>query len=236
MKFALTEYFIKHPTLFWSLMVALLIAGVLSFVQMPKLEDPAIGVKQAMVVIVYPGATAHEVELQVAQVMEDELRTIPNVKKISSECTKGMAQITVEFQETVLMTAIEQHFDQLVAQSHERCNMSALFVSYQVKFDSPEILVPYQGLIILYILFGQEMMRATNGGFPNLQQFIVIRLGSQFVFCLFFYHTSVCLIYIELYSSLKISLFLHANRFPCNRMPEFQVFGMQVQPIVLLSI
>lgn len=113
MKFALTEYFIKRPTLFWSLMVALLIAGVLSFVQMPKLEDPAIGVKQAMVVIVYPGATAHEVELQVAQVMEDELRTIPNVKKISSECTKGMAQITVEFQETVLMTAIEQHFDQL---------------------------------------------------------------------------------------------------------------------------
>ena len=113
MKFALTEYFIKRPTLFWSLMAALLIAGVLSFVQMPKLEDPAIGVKQAMVVIVYPGATAHEVELQVAQVMEDELRTIPNVKKISSECTKGMAQITVEFQETVLMTAIEQHFDQL---------------------------------------------------------------------------------------------------------------------------
>lgn len=81
MRFALTEYFIKRPTLFWSLMAALLIAGVLSFIQMPKLEDPAIGVKQAMVVIVYPGATAHEVELQVAQVMEDELRTIPNVKK-----------------------------------------------------------------------------------------------------------------------------------------------------------
>ena len=113
MKITITEYFIKRPTLFWSLMAALLLAGILAFVQMPKLEDPAIGVKQAMVVAVYPGATAHEVELQVAQVLEDELRALPNVKKISSECTKGMAQITVEFQETVLMTHIEQHFDQL---------------------------------------------------------------------------------------------------------------------------
>ena len=113
MQIAITEYFMKRPTLFWSLMAALLIAGALAFVQMPKLEDPVVGTKQAMVVIVYPGATAHEVELQAAQVMEDELRTIPNVKKISSECSKGMAQITVEFQETVLMTEIEQHFDQL---------------------------------------------------------------------------------------------------------------------------
>lgn len=113
MKITITEYFIKRPTLFWSLMAALLIAGALAFVQMPKLEDPAIGVKQAMVVVPYPGATAHEVELQVAQVMEDELRALPNVKKISTECTGGMAQITVEFQETVLMTEVEQHFDQL---------------------------------------------------------------------------------------------------------------------------
>ena len=108
----LTEFFIKRPTLFWSLMAALIIAGILSFVRMPKLEDPAIGVKQAMVVVVYPGATAHEVELQVAQVMEDELRTLPDVKKISSECTPGTAMITVEFRETVLMTQIEQYFDQ----------------------------------------------------------------------------------------------------------------------------
>lgn len=108
----MTEFFIKRPTLFWSLMVALIIAGVLSFVQMPKLEDPAVGVKQAMVVVPYPGATAHEVELQVAQVMEDELRTLPDVKKISSETTPGMTMITVEFRETVLMTQIEQYFDQ----------------------------------------------------------------------------------------------------------------------------
>ncbi len=103
----------KRPTLFWSLMTFILIAGVLAFLQMPKLEDPAVSVKQAMVIIPYPGATAHEVELKVAQTMEDELRALPNVKKIKSECQNGMATITVEFQMTVLQKDLEQHFDLL---------------------------------------------------------------------------------------------------------------------------
>ena len=109
----LTEFFLKRPTLFWSLMVAILLAGIISFNQMPKLEDPAIPIKQCNVVVVYPGATAHEVELQVAQTMEDQLRTLPNIKRIKSDCTPGICQLTVEFKETVLMDQIEQHFDQL---------------------------------------------------------------------------------------------------------------------------
>lgn len=109
----ITEFFVNRPTLFWSLMIGILIAGVLSFVQMPKLEDPAVAVKQAMVVVPYPGASAHEVELKVAQVMEEELRALPNVKKIRTECQNGMAMFTVEFQLTVPLKEMEQHFDLL---------------------------------------------------------------------------------------------------------------------------
>ena len=75
----MTRFFIQRPLLFWSLMVAILVAGVLSFIQMPKLEDPAISLKQAMVVVPWPGASAHDMELKVAQTMEDELRALPNV-------------------------------------------------------------------------------------------------------------------------------------------------------------
>lgn len=70
----ITEFFVRRPVLFWSLMAAILIAGILSFIQMPKLEDPAVSAKQAMVVVPYPGASAHTVELEVAQMMEEELR------------------------------------------------------------------------------------------------------------------------------------------------------------------
>ena len=94
-------------------MVGIIIAGVLAFVEMPKLEDPAVATKQAMVVAMYPGATAHEVELEVAQLLEDELRNLPDVKKVKSECQPGMATITVEFKMTVMMSELEQHFDLL---------------------------------------------------------------------------------------------------------------------------
>ena len=109
----MTRFFIQRPLLFWSLMVAILVAGVLSFIQMPKLEDPAISLKQAMVVVPWPGASAHDMELKVAQTMEDELRALPNVKKIKTKCQNGSAMFTVEFQMTVLNRDIEQHFDLL---------------------------------------------------------------------------------------------------------------------------
>ncbi len=113
MKMKVTEFFIRRPVLFWSLMAAILIAGVLSFIRMPKLEDPAVSIKQAMVAVSWPGASAHEMELEVAQLMEDELRALPNVKKVKTECRNGMALFTVEFQMTVLEEELEQHFDLL---------------------------------------------------------------------------------------------------------------------------
>ena len=109
----MTRFFMQRPLLFWSLMVAILVAGVLSFIQMPKLEDPAVSPKQAMVVVAWPGASAHDMELKVAQTMEDELRALPNVKKIKTECQNGSAIFTVELQMTVLNRDIEQHFDLL---------------------------------------------------------------------------------------------------------------------------
>ena len=113
MKMKATEFFMRRPVLFWSLMTGILIAGVLSFIQMPKLEDPAVSIKQAMVVIPWPGATAHEIELEAAQLMEDELRALPNVKKVKTECQDGSATLTVEFRMTVLSDELEQHFDLL---------------------------------------------------------------------------------------------------------------------------
>ena len=102
-----------HSTVFWSFIVGIIIAGVISFNQMPKLEDPAVAVKQAMVIIPCQGASAHEVELKVAQPMEDVLRTLPQVRRIKSACTQNMAQISVEYDLSVKNSDLEQYFDLL---------------------------------------------------------------------------------------------------------------------------
>jgi multidrug efflux pump subunit AcrB len=109
----LAQFFMRKPTLFWSLLAGIMVLGVLAFLRMPKLEDPAVAVKQAMVVVSYPGADAYKVELDVAQTVEDELRTLPDVRKIKTECKDGVAMFTVEFNMTVLIKDLEQHFDLL---------------------------------------------------------------------------------------------------------------------------
>ena len=107
----LTEFFVRQPLLYWSAVAAIVIGGVLSFLQMPKLEDPAVAVKQAAVVVVWPGASAHDMELKVAQLMEEQLRTLPGVDEIQTECQRGMAQFTVKLKMDVLNEELEQRFD-----------------------------------------------------------------------------------------------------------------------------
>lgn len=102
-----------HATLFWSLMVGILFAGVYAFVQMPKLEDPAVAVKQAMVIVPYMGATAEEVEEEVAKPLEEILRTLPDVRRIKSTCTNGVAQIAIEYGLSTKQEDLEQYFDLL---------------------------------------------------------------------------------------------------------------------------
>ena len=105
------RYLVERPTLMWSFMAAIIIAGILSFMQMPKLEDPVVPVKQAVVAVARPGASVHEMELQVVLPVEESLRTLPDVRKVMTDVQQGQAIFTIEFEETVLLDEIEQHFD-----------------------------------------------------------------------------------------------------------------------------
>ena len=106
-----TNFFMNRRTLFWSMLVMILLLGILVYIRMPKLEDPAVTVKQASVVVLYPGATTERVEQDVVKVIEEQLRTLPDVRKISSTVKQGQALIQVEFEYETPMGEIEQHFD-----------------------------------------------------------------------------------------------------------------------------
>ena len=54
-----------HSKLVYFLLAVLLVGGLKSAYDMGKLEDPEVKVKIAMVVGVRPGASAHEMELEV---------------------------------------------------------------------------------------------------------------------------------------------------------------------------
>ena len=91
----------------------LVLGGLFSYSSMPKLEDPAIKVKQAMVVTVYPGASAHEVELEVTDKLEKSIREMPSVDNVVSQSMNDMSLITVELKTTVKDDDVEQQWDLL---------------------------------------------------------------------------------------------------------------------------
>ena len=109
----LTRFFMRQRVLFWSLIIFLAVLGASSFIRMPKLEDPALYGHQATVVVPYPGATAHEVELAVALMVEEYLNTLPNVKDINTVCNEDMALFTVVFNDDIEQADMEQQFDLL---------------------------------------------------------------------------------------------------------------------------
>ncbi|MDR2814705.1 MAG: efflux RND transporter permease subunit [Prevotellaceae bacterium] len=107
----ISEVFFKKKTIFWFLIAAIVAGGVYAYVKMGKLEDPEVTIKQAMVITVYPGASAHEVELNVTSAIENELRTLSDVSNINSTSTANLSSITVELSFSVPDREIEQRWD-----------------------------------------------------------------------------------------------------------------------------
>lgn len=95
------------------LVIILIIGGIAAYGSMSKLEDPAIKVKQAIIVTTYPGASAHQVELEVTDPLEKTIGEMPTIDNIESSSYADLSLITVELQTTVPNDQVEQQWDLL---------------------------------------------------------------------------------------------------------------------------
>lgn len=109
----ITEYALNNRALIKFFIAVLVAGGIFAFVSMSKLEDPELKVKQAMVITVYPGASAHKVELEVTDILEKSIRSMGEVDNIQSKSMADVSQITVELASTVKPDELEQKWDML---------------------------------------------------------------------------------------------------------------------------
>ena len=86
---------LKNRRLVIFLVAILIIGGIFAIRSMGKLEDPELIVKQALIVTVYPGASAHQVEMEVTDVLEKSIRTMKNLDYVESRSMNDMSMITV---------------------------------------------------------------------------------------------------------------------------------------------
>lgn len=103
----------KNRNLVKFLVAVLMVGGLFSAYYMSKLEDPEVKVKLAMVVTTYPGASAHQVELEVTDPLEKSIKTVSNVDNIESYSFNDLSIIQVELRSTVKDSEVEQCWDLL---------------------------------------------------------------------------------------------------------------------------
>ncbi len=109
----ISSFALKNKTLIITCLIALVVGGIFAYGNMSKLEDPEIKVKVAVVAAIYPGASAHEVELEVTSPVEKAIRTMPSVGDIESRSSNDMAVITVSLKTTVPDEEFQQEWDLL---------------------------------------------------------------------------------------------------------------------------
>lgn len=83
-RFNLSAWALRHPSLIGFLIVLLLAAGALSYVQLGRAEDPDFTFKVMIVRTNWPGATAREVEQQVTDKIEKKLQETPYLDNVRS--------------------------------------------------------------------------------------------------------------------------------------------------------
>lgn len=79
----------------------IMVAGLASLANLPRIEDPRITSRNATIVTQLPGASAVRVEALVSKKLEDELRELSEIKTIDSTSRNGISVINIELQDWV---------------------------------------------------------------------------------------------------------------------------------------
>lgn len=91
--FNLSEWAVRHRALVLFLLLLTIVGGVLAFGRLGRLEDPNFNVPTMNVVVVWPGATAEQVQHQVLNRVERELEKIEGIDYVRSFARQGYGGI-----------------------------------------------------------------------------------------------------------------------------------------------
>ena len=91
------KFFVEHRTSANIIMILMIVVGLLSIGRLNKQFFPDFEVEVVAVSVNWAGATAEEIDKNIVQLLEPELRPISGVKKVSSKSVEGVGITQVEF-------------------------------------------------------------------------------------------------------------------------------------------
>ena len=107
-EFQLSSWAIKNKTTIYVLMFLMLYFGISAYFTMPRENFPEINETKIYISSVYPGNTAEDIEKLITNPLEDKLKSVSNVVKITSTSQEDYSIITVEFDEKIPVDKAKQ--------------------------------------------------------------------------------------------------------------------------------
>jgi multidrug efflux pump len=94
-RFNLSEWAITHRALVLFMIILIGAAGVFSYLNLGRAEDPSFTIKVMIVQVAWPGATATEMQAQVADKVEKKLQELSYLDRVESYSQPGVSFIRV---------------------------------------------------------------------------------------------------------------------------------------------
>lgn len=111
-------------TLFFILLA--FIGGTWAFLSLGRAEDPSFTIRALVVSAYWPGATAEEVQAQLADRLEKRIQEVRNIHKIDSQVRPGAVNLTIEFKDYTPSSMVPDLFYQIRKRMQEEAaNMPA---------------------------------------------------------------------------------------------------------------
>lgn len=100
-QFNLTEWALNHKQFIYFFIALFFAVGIFSYNKLGRMEDPDFTIKQMIVAVAWPGATAKEMEEQVTDKIEKKLQDLPGLDFIKSYSVPGQSVIYVNVKDEV---------------------------------------------------------------------------------------------------------------------------------------
>ncbi|MEL4867978.1 efflux RND transporter permease subunit [Pantoea agglomerans] len=111
-RFNLSALAVRERSITLFLIVLVTIAGIYAFFGLGRAEDPPFTVKQMTVIAAWPGATAQEIQDQVAEPLEKRLQELKWYDRTETYTRPGMAFITLSLQDKTPPSEVQEEFYQ----------------------------------------------------------------------------------------------------------------------------
>jgi multidrug efflux pump subunit AcrB len=108
--------FARHPTAGNLLMVLMLLAGLVGILQLNRQFFPDFGIDAITVSVAWPGATAEDVEANIVEAIEPEVRFLDGVDRVIATARENLGTVIIEFVEGTDMQKALAEVEQAIAQ------------------------------------------------------------------------------------------------------------------------